>query len=433
MSSLSCGLHSLRVCNNALLTLKPCCPLPPFRVLSGSRCWRHFRRHHGRLVGSRQRGCHRVVERAVGGEYTEDVSSLQSLRTESSYGLHKAPLLCSCKFLSALKHASNDVEDFIDDLEVLCYVLADIQRCEEIFGPQPATAKAIMRCRRQVQALENMVLQLDKEMKSESKRRRGQAMVKAVLKADRVKEFRTKISEAKETLSLALQSSSRSVLSVCAHGRSHRLTFWCSSHVQHTQFFAIVQGVGRLEGQMSQMHLSGLHGQSLTSTGHGNCQQSSAAAPLNSMLATGSSEIASLCSSEMTLSATSLSPVRVRRSRPRPATSLDWAQWGKHGSWTRSLLGSLSYKRLLQESEDPYSEADDEIVQVIFEPSWWLQALGMNTLFQAQIDVSARRGWKTSLRTQHVSFDFCPPLVSHYATIDFRSLRSVAAHVRRTM
>lgn len=28
MSSLSCGLHSLRVCNDALLTLKPCCPLP---------------------------------------------------------------------------------------------------------------------------------------------------------------------------------------------------------------------------------------------------------------------------------------------------------------------------------------------------------------------------------------------------------------------
>lgn len=184
---------------------------------------------------------------------------------------------------------------------------------------------------------------------------------------------------------------------------------------------------------MSQVHLSGLHGQSLASTGPGNCQQSSAAAPLNSMLATGSSEIASLCSSEMTLSATSLSPVRVRRSRPRPATSLDWAQWGKYGSWTRSLLGSLTYKRLSQESEDPYSETDDEIVQVIFEPSWWLQALGVNTLFQTQMDISAKRGWKTSLRAQHVSFDFCPPLVSHYASIDSRSLRLITAHAKHTV
>ncbi|KAF4313893.1 hypothetical protein GTA08_BOTSDO00129 [Botryosphaeria dothidea] len=134
------------------------------------------------------------------------VAGIVSLSVQLAESIQKI-----CKFLSALKHASSDVEDFIDDLEVLCYVLADIQRCEEIFGPQPATAKAIMRCRRQVQALENMVLQLDKEMKSERKRRRGQAMVKAVLKADRVKEFRTKISEAKETLSLALQSSSSRV------------------------------------------------------------------------------------------------------------------------------------------------------------------------------------------------------------------------------
>ncbi|KAL1642235.1 hypothetical protein SLS58_005575 [Diplodia intermedia] len=109
--------------------------------------------------------------------------------------------------------ASEDIEDIVDDLEVLTYVLAEIQRCEELFGPQHATAKAILRCRRQVQALENMVAGWKEDLEQGNRWRRGQAAAKVVIKTEKVKEWRGKISEAKETLSLALQASSRFVTS----------------------------------------------------------------------------------------------------------------------------------------------------------------------------------------------------------------------------
>ncbi|KAB2579739.1 hypothetical protein DBV05_g1729 [Lasiodiplodia theobromae] len=134
------------------------------------------------------------------------VAGIVSLTVQLAESIQKI-----CKFLSALKHASEDIEDIIDDLEVLTYVLADIQRCEELFGPHNATAKALLRCRRQVRALDNLVTGWKEELEKDSRWRRGQAAFKVVIKADKVKEWRGKISEAKETLSLALQASSRFV------------------------------------------------------------------------------------------------------------------------------------------------------------------------------------------------------------------------------
>ncbi|KAL1636927.1 hypothetical protein SLS56_001024 [Neofusicoccum ribis] len=136
-------------------------------------------------------------------QLAESITSLYVVTPESR--------LDDCKFLSAIKHASDDIEDIIDDLEVLTCVIAEIQRCEELFGPQHATAKAIMRCRRQMQALESMVKTLNEELERDSKWRRNHAALKAVMKGDKVKAMREKIGEAKDTLSLALQASSRYV------------------------------------------------------------------------------------------------------------------------------------------------------------------------------------------------------------------------------
>lgn len=56
-----------------------------------------------------------------------------------------------------------------------------------------------------------MITGWKEDLEKDSRWRRGQAAFKVVIKADKVKEWRGKISEAKETLSLALQASSRFV------------------------------------------------------------------------------------------------------------------------------------------------------------------------------------------------------------------------------
>ncbi|GME27063.1 hypothetical protein GTA08_BOTSDO00129 [Neofusicoccum parvum] len=173
-----------------------------------------------------------------------------------------------CKFLSAIKHASDDIEDIIDDLEVLTCVIAEIQRCEELFGPQHATAKTIMRCRRQVQALENMVKTLNEELEKDSKWRRNHAALKAVMKGGKVKAMREKIGEAKDTLSLALQAS--------------------SSRVQHTQLFAVM----RLEGQMGQLGGQASQIQALVTTSSRIGDQPSSSTRLNAISTSSNSVVA---------------------------------------------------------------------------------------------------------------------------------------------
>lgn len=180
---------------------------------------------------------------------------------------------CRCKFFSSFKHASEDIEDIIDDLEVLSDVVADIQRYEELFGPHRAIAKAILRCRRQAHALERMTTEWKIEMEKDSKWRRGQAAFKSVLKVEKVKEIRMKIGEAKGTLSLALQASYRYALF------SNEFLFLCQltvhgySRAHHTQLFAIVQGNGRLAGQTPQMGTSAAGVQSLVHKDPENGQQ----------------------------------------------------------------------------------------------------------------------------------------------------------------
>ncbi|KAH7031947.1 hypothetical protein B0J12DRAFT_310758 [Macrophomina phaseolina] len=281
------------------------------------------------------------------------VAGIVSLSVQLTESIHKI-----CKFFSAFKHASEDIEDIIDDLEVLSDVVADIQRYEELFGPHHAIAKAILRCRRQAHALERMTTEWKIEMEKDSKWRRGQAAFKSVLKVEKVKEIRVKIGEAKGTLSLALQAS---------YSRTH-----------HTQLFAIVQGNGRLAGQTPQMGTSAAGVQSLV---HKDPENDS-------------------CLSQTATSSALRSPAV--RPLPRRIISRETASWHSHGSWIQSIFGSLSYKHISQTVEDQFSEEDEVAVALVFEPAWWLQALGLNSLLRAQIERTSRNGWKTSLRPQQL-------------------------------
>lgn len=70
-------------------------------------------------------------------------------------------------------------------------------------------------------------------------------------------------------------------------------------------------------------------------------------------------------------------------------------------SWTNSLLGTVKYQS--RRRHGATSEEESELVNILFQPSWWLQKLGFNTLFGAQLQRSSWSGWQMSLRAEHVS------------------------------
>jgi len=322
----------------------------------------------------------------------------------------------------------------VRDLSFLNEILEEIKHNEEAFGSHTATRLALERCVESLDALSSIARSLHPGFVSSSKIKRKWTALEAVMKSDKIVQFKAKLQEAKLNLILAQQSSAayveaRSTVAVMTDFGHCRRVHHQNHQVHQQSFQVLTERLSSLQAKASdpswEIDSPFQENGGITGTLSPECYLPSTSSLLKPIQHKIESELSLVVRSavaralqhqaaspslatQQTCSAPDISfPYRTRQRRR--LVSLERSITATGFGDLRFSVASYRRPELSATNSDQDNGLDDGVLHeehevetsLIFMPSWWVSKCGSPSL---HIDVSKLpyQGWQTGIRAFNV-------------------------------